>query len=217
MQEDSNIDIKTQLVEGYLKHLLRQGKPPVTVFRFCDDLGVEETEFYNHFPSFKSLEKSIWTSFFTNVNDVLSGDENYTHYSVYEKWLSFMYTVLEEFKGNRSLVVLRCSDLDIKDLNPWFLSGLRALLGEYAKDLINSGLETDEIATRPIITAKYNEVLWFQFLYVLRVWINDESEDFQVTDAAVEKSSALLFEMMKRGPVDLLIDFGKFIYQNKAY
>ena len=54
-------------------------------------------------------------------------------------------------------------------------------------------------------------------MYITRVWTNDESEDFQVTDAAIEKSSALLFELMKSGPVDLLIDFLKFAYQNKAY
>jgi hypothetical protein len=59
--------------------------------------------------------------------------------------------------------------------------------------------------------------LWVQFLYVLRVWTNDESEDFQVTDAAIEKTSVLLFELMKKGPIDMLIDFVKFAYQNKAY
>jgi len=59
--------------------------------------------------------------------------------------------------------------------------------------------------------------LWVQLLYITRVWANDESEDFQVTDAAIEKSSVLLFELMKSGPVDLLIDFLKFAYQNKAY
>jgi hypothetical protein len=83
--------------------------------------------------------------------------------------------------------------------------------------VVNKGLETEEIATRPIVTDKYNEVLWGQFLYVLRVWMNDESKDFQTTDAAIEKTSALLFELMKKGPIDLLIDFLKFAYQNKAY
>ena len=85
------------------------------------------------------------------------------------------------------------------------------------KKFLTKGFESNEIVSRPLISSKYYEALWVQLLYVTRVWTIDESEDFQVTDAAIEKSSALLFELMKSGPVDLLIDFCKFAYQNKAY
>jgi hypothetical protein len=59
--------------------------------------------------------------------------------------------------------------------------------------------------------------LWLQFLYVSRVWANDDSKDYQITDAAIEKSVNLLFELMRKGPLDMAIEFAKFMYQNKAY
>ena len=59
--------------------------------------------------------------------------------------------------------------------------------------------------------------MWIQFLYISRDWANDDSEEFQITDAAIEKSVNLIFELMRKGPVDLMIDFAKFAYQNKAY
>lgn len=217
MTNDIQIDVKEELKKEFLLHLLRTGETPVTVYAFCEQLGREESEFYQHYGSFKTLEKDIWKSLFTKVNGILNDDENYPQYSSYEKWLSFLYTFIEVLKENRSYAMLRCEHLERKEFRPWFMEGLRAQLKDFCKEIVGGGLETEEIATRPIITDKYHEVLWAQVLYVIRVWINDESEEFQVTDAAIEKTSVLLFELMKKGPIDMLVDFVKFAYQNKAY
>lgn len=217
MTEETQIDLAEVFRNEFLLHLLRTGETPVTVYAFCEDLGKEERQFYQYYGSFKALEKDIWIKMFDQVKGALDNDENYEQYSSYEKWLSFVYTFIEVLKENRSYVTLRCEKLERKELRPWFLEGLRSQIKELLKDIISAGLETDEIASRPIITDKYHEALWAQLLYIIRIWINDESEEFQITDAAVEKTSALLFELMKRGPIDLLIDFVKFAYQNKAY
>lgn len=217
MTTEPQIDPKTELRNEFLLHLLRTGESPVTVYAFCEQLGKEESEFYKHYGSFKSLEKDIWKEMFNKVETILHQDDNYAHYSSYEKWLSFLYTFIEILKENRSYVMLRCEPLERKDFRPWFMESMRISLKGFIKEIIGNGLEAEEIASRPIITDRYHEVLWAQILYVIRVWINDESEEFQVTDAAVEKTSVLLFELMKKGPMDMLVDFVKFAYQHKAY
>lgn len=215
--DEQNIDLKTVLQNEYILHLLRNGKAPVTVFSFCEQLKVDESDFYTHFNSFSILEASVWELLFNQTIDAINQDEEFPTYSAQDKVLSFLYTIVEVFKQNRSFIVLKLGDISRKDFRPKELSIFRALFNEWIKEVISKGLETEEIATRPVITDKYNEVIWGQFLYILRVWINDESKDFQTTDAAIEKTSALLFELMKKGPLDLLIDFLKFAYQNKAY
>lgn len=217
MTTSAHIDPKAELRKEFMLHLLRTGESPVTVYAFCEQLGKEEFEFYQHYGSFKSLEKDVWKEFFKKVERILNQDENYSQYSGYEKWLSFLYTFIEILKENRSYVMLRCERLERKEFRPWFMDGMRELFKGYTKDIIGAGLETEEIASRPIITDRYYEVLWAQILYVIRVWVNDESEDFQITDAAIEKTSVLLFELMKKGPIDMLVDFVKFAYQHKAY
>lgn len=215
-EETKNIN-EDYIKEQYLIHLLRNGKEPVTVFRFCEELEIEEKEFYAYYKSFGAIEKSIWLDFFNEVNNALEQDAEYPQYTSHEKVLSFFYTILEVYKNNRSYVVLRFKDVEYKMFRPWFLASFREQFSLWSKDVIASGLTSEEIATRPVITSKYDEVIWGQFLYITRVWTNDESDEFQTTDAAIEKSSALLFELMKKGPIDLLVDFLKFAYQNKAY
>lgn len=216
-EENRNMDLKSILQNEYILYLLRNGKAPVTVFSFCEQLEINENDFYAEFNSFKVLESSIWELFFIQTIEAINQDEEFSSYTAQEKVLSFFYTIIEVFKQNRSFVILKLGDISRKDFRPKTLDAFRVLFNNWVLEVVNKGLETEEIATRPIVTDKYNEVLWGQFLYVLRVWMNDESKDFQTTDAAIEKTSALLFELMKKGPIDLLIDFLKFAYQNKAY
>ena len=215
--QKEDIDWKENFKNEFVLYLIRNGERPVTVFKFCEELGVDESLFYKYYNSFRSVETAVWLTFYQEVKKALDQDSEYSSYSAHEKHLSFLYTVVEVYKQNRSYVVLRYSEVDRRSLRPWFMDSLREEFAIWTKEILDEGFDSNEIISRPLISSKYHEALWVQLLYVTRVWTNDESEDFQVTDAAIEKSSVLLFELMKSGPVDLLIDFLKFAYQNKAY
>ena len=215
--EKENIDWKEHFKNEFVLYLIRNGERPVTVFKFCEELGVDESIFYIYYNSFRSVETEVWLTFYQEVKKALDQDSEYSSYSAHEKHLSFLYTVVEVYKQNRSYVVLRYSEVDRRSLRPWFMDSLREEFAIWTKEILDEGFASNEIISRPLISSKYHEALWVQLLYITRVWTNDESEDFQVTVAAIEKSSALLFELMKSGPVDLLIHFLKFAYQNKAY
>ena len=51
-------------------------------------------------------------------------------------------------------------------------------------------------------------------LFILKFWSNDESPNFEKTDAAIEKSVTLAFDLIGKGILDNALDFGKFLYQN---
>jgi hypothetical protein len=216
-EERENIDWKENFKSAFVLYLIRNGEKPVTVFKFCEDLGVDESTFYKYYNSFRSVEKEIWLTYYKEVKNALNQDSEYASYSTHEKHLSFLYTVIEVYKQSRSYVVFRYAEVERTCFRPWFMDSFREEFAVWTKEILDEGFESNEIVSRPIISSRYYEALWVQLLYITRVWINDESEDFQITDAAIEKSSALLFELMKGGPVDLLIDFLKFAYQNKAY
>ena len=50
---------------------------------------------------------------------------------------------------------------------------------------------------------------------MLKFWKDDSSADFEKTDAAVEKSVNLAFDLIGKGAVDSVVDFAKFLYQTK--
>ena len=215
--ESEQQDITELIKSEYLKILLRTGQEPVTPFAFASELGIEEEDFFAKFNSFKALEKEIWGDIYGYVEAAISADEEYSGYTGREKTLSFFYTLAEVYKQNRSLVLFRLTDLPRHNTDPWFLQKFKHLYMEMMANLLSEAIETDEIMARPYVSDHYKDVLWIQVLYISRVWANDDSEDHQITDAAIEKSVNLIFELMRKGPVDLMVDFAKFAYQNKAY
>ncbi|HEY9116898.1 MAG TPA: TetR family transcriptional regulator C-terminal domain-containing protein, partial [Roseivirga sp.] len=85
----------------------------------------------------------------------------------------------------------------------------------WVAELLLEGEETEEIENRPLIGKRYDEALWLQFLFVVGFWVKDDTKGFEKTDAAIEKSVNLAFDLMGRGPLDAMLDFGKFLFQNR--
>ncbi|MGY6561450.1 MAG: TetR family transcriptional regulator C-terminal domain-containing protein [Luteibaculaceae bacterium] len=205
---------KEALVDNYIDYVLTEGHEPKSVFAFAKHYKFSEADFYEHFNSFTVLEKEIWTDFVNTTIASVKADDNYQGFSVREKLLSFFYTYVEVIKGKRSYVTFRIKN--IKSVAPPSWSeGLRTEFKSYMLGLINEGVESNEIKLPPVINDKIDDAFYIQFVYIMRVWVNDESKDFQNTDAAIEKSVNLVFDLLGRGPIDAIIDFAKFAFKTK--
>ena len=54
-----------------------------------------------------------------------------------------------------------------------------------------------------------------QLLFLMKFWIEDRSEKFEKTDAAIEKSVNTAFDVFDNTPLDSLLDLGKFLWKEK--
>ena len=210
-------NIRELIKAEYLRILLETGEEPISPLAFSTEIGIDEVVFHTRYNSFKVLEKEIWNNMFQHVLNALELDTEYPTYSGKEKVLSFFYTLVEVYKQNRSLVLLRLNELSRQNFEPWFFEEFKISYMEMIKTILAEAIESEEVVARPYISDYYKDALWLQFLYVSRVWSNDDSKDYEITDAGIEKSVNLLFELLRKGPVDMLIEFAKFMYQNKAY
>ncbi len=95
------------------------------------------------------------------------------------------------------------------------MSAFKKAFYEYASGLIREGYLTSEIKERKYISDQYVHGFWVQALFVLKYWIGDRSEQFELTDAAIEKAVNLSFELIHSNTIDSLIDFGKFMFTRK--
>jgi len=199
--------------ESFRAFLLTEGKLPASVFAFCKKLGVKETEFYKHFASFESIEKAIWTDHFDTVKGRLSADKEYASFGSREKILTFYFSLAELLKTDRSFLTHQLSSWKNPAILPVFLKGFQHAFTEWARPLIEEGIQAGDIAKRPYFDQQYHHLLWMHFLFILQFWAHDESPDFEKTDAAIEKSVNLAFDLIGKGILDNALDFGKFLYQ----
>ncbi|WP_258105624.1 TetR family transcriptional regulator C-terminal domain-containing protein [Marinoscillum sp. MHG1-6] len=204
---------KSTLQKAYIDYLLTHGKQPVSIFEFAGELKATESDFYKHFNSFKALERSLWLDWFNSTVKLLEKDEAYAQYSVREKVLAFYFTWFETVMKHRSYIIFRFEKVR-KELTPFFLLALKDAFDDYINMLLVEGKESTEIAERPF-SKQYDKAFWLHFIFLNKFWTEDDSDDFQKTDAAIEKSVNLGLDLVGKGPLDSMIDFAKFLFQNK--
>jgi hypothetical protein len=82
--------------------------------------------------------------------------------------------------------------------------------------VLNTGKASGEVARRPYLDSRYPEMFWLHMAFLLVFWKDDNSAAFEQTDAAIEKTVNLAFDLIGKGAVDSVIDLAKFLYQAKV-
>lgn len=204
-----------KIKEAYVNYVLEHGTKPPSIFKFVKELKIKEEVFYDSFNSFENVEKQLWLDLFQETVQRLHSDSVFEEYSVREKLLAFFYTWIEVLKTQRSYILETVPRSQKPDLKPAYLMYVREAFKEFVNDLLLEAKETEEVKTRPYISDRYEDAIWVQFLFLTNFWIKDESRAFEKTDAAIEKSVNLAFDLMGSGPLDTMLDFGKFLFQNR--
>jgi len=209
-------DYHKLILEAFKAHILEHGAPPASVFKFAKELKMKEEDFYTYYTSFESIKSGIWVQIFEETIFDIENQEAFQTYSAREKFLGFLFTWIEILKKNRSylLSVYESKSSTITTF-PKESAEFRSKFKEFAKEIILEGKESTEIAERPYITEKYDEAMWVQLWFVFRYWLEDTSPRFEKTDAAIEKSVNLAFDLMGKSALDSFLDFAKFMYQSK--
>jgi AcrR family transcriptional regulator len=200
---------------SYIQSVLTKGSRPVSVYKFCLDHGIKEEEFYNRFGSFEGLENHIWKGFIDKTISRLRADKAYLGFTTREKILAFYYTLFEELRANRSYVIFQLENSRKFELVPEYIKGFKNQFEVYFESVLNAAKGNGEVATRPVIDKRYPQLFWLHLGFILLFWKHDNSAGFENTDAAIEKSVNLAFDLIGKGAVDSAIDFAKFLYQNK--
>ncbi|AMS27641.1 hypothetical protein AEM51_12055 [Bacteroidetes bacterium UKL13-3] len=208
--------MKATLIQQYITHTLEHNQTPTSVYQFAKAAGMEEQAFYNYFSGLEALEMSIYEQWFSEAYIQCAASEPWNGYSAREKVLAVFYTFIETLKPNRSFVKF-LKDRDFKALPKWpsYLNTLREVFIDKMKSIIHEGLDSKELAERKYIDEKYVDGLWINFLFILKFWIEDTSNGFEKTDAAIEKSVNLAMDLMGKSALDAALDFGKFLFQNR--
>ncbi|WP_338039009.1 TetR family transcriptional regulator C-terminal domain-containing protein [Maribacter litopenaei] len=143
----------------------------------------------------------------------MTKNKEYAAFTNRDKLLTFFYTFFEMLTLNRSYVLfaLTQSGNQLKSLEQ--LKGLRIYFKDFAKELIADGNEQKTSKITKHNPSIFSEGAWLQLLFLLKFWMNDESQGFEKTDMAIEKSVNTVFDLFDNTPLENIVDFGKFLYK----
>jgi len=204
---------KDRIKQAYLAFVLNEGRPPQSVFKLTQQLGLAEQEFYKYYPDFDAIDREIWGDFGRQARTTAAAEPVWEGYSSRERLLAFYYTLLEILKNNRSyaLMSLRRSLHRVPALTPRVLDDFRQDFEAFVSGLLTDGRLSGEIANRPLVQDGYPRLFWQQALFVLGFFAKDDSINFERTDAAVEKAVTLSFDLVGRNTLDSAVDLVRFL------
>lgn len=219
-------NLAQKIKESFIAYISAHDKKPKSVSEFVENEEFCEQEFHEQFTSFQTLESEIWGEMIEKTIEKVQSEDVYNEYSGREKMLSFYFTLIEVLKPHRSFVTFYFRMQNDHDQNgnckkrlPFNRFSIFKMFREeyidFTKDVLMEASDTGEVLMRPFISDKYAELIWPQTYFIIKFWVEDKSADFENTDAAIEKSVNLSFDLMGKTPLDSAFDFGKFVIQNR--
>jgi hypothetical protein len=200
---------------AYISYVAKQNRRPYTDFGFIKDTGINEKEFKEFFGSLLAVEQAIWADWFLETENTLKSEAVFAEYSVREKILALNFTFIEKLKAHQDFAKLTLQPLSNFKLGCEVLNEVEKYFTIFIQSLVQEGTFSGEIAERPLITQYYKQLLWFQFLTMIRFWVKDGSNSTENTDAFVEKSVNFAFDMLSKNVADSAFDFVKFWWQQR--
>ena len=192
-----------------------QKSKPDDVSDFCEQVNLDEDNFYEHFKSLKKVEKTIFNELFKNSLEVLNESEEFLDFDGKNKLLSLYFTFFENLTLNREYVevVLRGCKNQLKSYKS--LSSLKKNFIDFVDSLALSESILPIDGLEKIQTGFINYSAWAQLLITIKFWLEDESESFEKTDIFIEKSINTSFEFIENKFLKNVFDLGKFVYKEK--
>ena len=125
---------EVNLQDAFWEHLLEHGRQPASVFKFCKELGIKESDFYREYGSFDAIESEFWKSTVKSTIDLLESDPDTAEYDSRQLMLGFYFTYFESILDHRSRFLMRFPSL--KGGSSSHLKGFRHAFDEFASRLI---------------------------------------------------------------------------------
>lgn len=206
---------KDSIIAMFMDYVLEYGELPKTVYKFCKTNAIEESDFYLYFGSIDALKKGIWNTFYENTVNLIHKNDEYGAFTNRDKMLTFFYTFFEVLTLNRSYVLFVMENAQSPLKNLMQLKGLRKKVKEFGKEIISDGNENNHLKITKHNPQLFSEGVWLQTMFLLNFWKSDESAAFEKTDVAIEKSVNTIFDVFDNTPLENILDFGKFLYNEK--
>jgi len=203
-------NLRKRILEAYFSHLEMEGRPHPSVRRLCLDVKITEKEFYHEFPSLGAIEKEFWKEWMENIISAVSDGKEWKSFSAKERYLAFLFAFTGEALAHRSLLDQRFGKLTLL-CRPSSLEGLRNSFRDFAGEIIRHGMEEGAIAERGPLGSFYPEVLYIHWRSVLEYFLKDESRGFDRTDAFIEKTVELAFDLLRTQAIDSAADLARFL------
>lgn len=174
-------------------------------------VNITPAEVFNYFPNKKSILEFYYASLIIRYEMMIDEIDDFESYTLSEKLSNFAFTNFDMLREKEGFVEVTLEDYI---LNSFRKTDFEKELERLAKQFLQHD-DRISIASTLILNQYSYSVLRRQYLELLRFWINDTSEDKELTMELTDKATAVLQEAVYNPVLDKSFDLFKFINANR--
>ncbi|MEX2478610.1 MAG: hypothetical protein WD357_09255 [Gracilimonas sp.] len=197
------LNTKIELTEAAIDLYLEQN---FSLPNLIDKTGKSASEIYSLFPNKRSILKFYYPSLVIRYRAMISEIEDFESYSISEKLSNFAFTLFDMMDERREFVE------DTFEKFEWNCSS-KSDFQTKVKELFKDFFTTDgNIATSAgfFMGDLFYASLKTQLLYLIRFWIEDDSEGKERTFALTDKITGFIEELVYSKIADKGFDLAKY-------
>ncbi|MFN7708918.1 MAG: hypothetical protein ACK5QE_09685 [Sphingobacteriia bacterium] len=194
--------MEEKITAAYLR-LVNTEYEPINAHTVAEAAGITEAELYQYFSGADAVGARLWLDLGQEVSAALRESEVYASYPARQKMLSYFFTFFELALRLRTFIDYTVQDKAI--LKP-YREAFKALMEE----LVQEGLDAEDIKDRLALSRNYPDMLWELHLKLIRIWLHDTSAGFAETEKAIEHYSKLPLELIGPNLLDSVADTVKY-------
>ncbi|HKK45746.1 MAG TPA: hypothetical protein VJ964_09505 [Balneolaceae bacterium] len=188
-----------------------EGDGKFTIKEVAKKLEMDPADIFNYFPNKKAILEFYYASLVIRYELMTDEIEEFTSYTISEKLSNFIYTSFDMLQEKEAFV-----DATFKSM----------ILCNFAKTdfekeverLTEKFLREDEnlaVSTTMFLNQYLYSFLRRQYLELVRFWLNDNSEDHELTMELTDKLTSFIEELLYNTVFDKGFELAKFIYSNR--
>jgi len=188
-----------------------QGDGQFYIKDIAKEVDITPAEVFNYFPNKKSILKFYYSSLVIRYEMMINEIDNFESYTLSEKLSNFAFTNFDMLQEKEAFVEATLSDFI---LNSFIKTDFEKELERIIKQFIQNDDHISVSSTLVLNSYSY-AFLRRQYLELLRFWINDTSENKELSMELTDKATAVLEELMYNPILDKSFDLAKFVNANK--
>jgi hypothetical protein len=204
------METREKFLVGFRDYIARHGHPPASALALCEPLGLGERDFYTEFGSIESVESVFWEDLFTKTLTAVQSGAEWEGFGARQRMLAFLYAFLEKSLDVRTVLLFRFRNLSPLSTPEW-LRGMERRFKEWASELVAAGSTSGEIAERGRLASLYPSAMYLVLRSVIDFHVKDTSARYERSDAFVEKTTNLAFDLMRTQAIDSAFDLLRFL------
>jgi AcrR family transcriptional regulator len=188
-----------------------QGDGQFYIKDIAKQIDITPAEVFNYFPNKKAILEFYYASLIIRYELMIDEIDDFESYTLSEKLSNFAFTNFDMLREKEGFVEATLSDYILNSFTKT----------DFEKELeriIKQFLENDEqisVSSTLVLNSYSYTFLRRQYLELLRFWINDTSENKELTMELTDKATAVLQELMYNPVLDKSFDLVKFMNSNR--